>query len=88
VRRRTYTRRSDATASVTVGGLEIIKPGRDTAIRMIIVDERRKPHSAPRPVEQARRDRRDFGSPAVAYIVINAFLIEVWAFTGAGSLRE
>ena len=37
--------------------------------------------------ERARkrlRDRRDFGSHVVAYIVINAFLIGVWAFTGAG----
>jgi hypothetical protein len=88
VRRRTYTRRSDATASVMLSGLDIIKPGRDTAFRMSILEERRKPHSATRPVDQARRDRRDFGSPAVAYIVINAFLIGVWAVTGAGSIGQ
>jgi len=37
--------------------------------------------------ERARqrvRTRRDFGSHVVAYIVINAFLVGVWAFTGAG----
>jgi hypothetical protein len=37
--------------------------------------------------ERARKrlqDRRDFGSHAVAYIVVNAFLIGVWALTGAG----
>jgi hypothetical protein len=37
--------------------------------------------------ERARKrlqDRRDFGSHVVAYIVVNAFLIGVWAFTGAG----
>ena len=28
-------------------------------------------------------ERRDFGSHLVAYVVINAFLIGVWAFTGA-----
>jgi 2TM domain len=28
--------------------------------------------------------RRDFGSHVVAYLVINAFLVGVWAFTGAG----
>ena len=28
--------------------------------------------------------RRDFGSHAVAYIVINGFLVFVWAVTGAG----
>ena len=27
--------------------------------------------------------RRDFGSHVVAYVVINAFLVGVWAFTGA-----
>jgi uncharacterized membrane protein len=30
------------------------------------------------------QDRRDFGSHLVAYVVVNAFLIAVWAFTGAG----
>jgi hypothetical protein len=37
--------------------------------------------------EEARKrlqERRDFGSHLVAYIVINAFLVGVWAFTGAG----
>jgi 2TM domain len=37
--------------------------------------------------ERARKrlqDRRDFGSHVVAYFVINAFLIGVWAVTGAG----
>jgi hypothetical protein len=37
--------------------------------------------------ERARKrlqDRRDFGSHVVAYVVVNAFLIGVWAATGAG----
>jgi hypothetical protein len=37
--------------------------------------------------ERARKrlqTRRDFGSHVVAYVVINAFLVGVWAFTGAG----
>ena len=37
--------------------------------------------------EQARKrlqERREFGSHAVAYIVINAFVVGVWAVTGAG----
>lgn len=37
--------------------------------------------------EAARRRvqaRRDFGSHLVAYVVINAFLVVVWAITGAG----
>jgi hypothetical protein len=29
-------------------------------------------------------DRRDFGSHVVAYVVVNTFLVFVWAFTGAG----
>ncbi|MGD9701157.1 MAG: 2TM domain-containing protein [Acidimicrobiia bacterium] len=29
-------------------------------------------------------DRRDFSSHVVAYVVVNAFLIAIWAFTGAG----
>jgi hypothetical protein len=39
------------------------------------------------PREAARRRvqaRRDFGSHLVAYVVINAFLVGVWAFTGGG----
>jgi hypothetical protein len=42
-----------------------------------VVDER----------EAARRriqSRRDFGSHLVAYVVVNAFLVVVWAITGAG----
>jgi uncharacterized membrane protein YecN with MAPEG domain len=37
--------------------------------------------------EQARKqlqNRRDFASHVVAYIVINAFLVGIWALTGAG----
>ena len=37
--------------------------------------------------EEARQrlqDRRDFGGHLVAYVVVNAFLIGVWAMTGAG----
>ena len=37
--------------------------------------------------EQARKrlqERRDFGSHLFAYVVVNAFLIGVWAMTGAG----
>jgi hypothetical protein len=36
---------------------------------------------------QARKrvtDRRDFGSHVVVYVVVNSFLILVWAVTGAG----
>ncbi|HET9444080.1 MAG TPA: 2TM domain-containing protein [Acidimicrobiales bacterium] len=36
---------------------------------------------------QARKrvtDRRDFGSHLVVYVVVNAFLVFVWALTGAG----
>jgi hypothetical protein len=37
--------------------------------------------------EAARKrleERREFGSHLVAYVVVNAFLIGVWAMTGAG----
>ncbi len=37
--------------------------------------------------ERARKRlqaRRDFGSHVVAFVVINAFLVGIWAFTGAG----
>ena len=37
--------------------------------------------------ERARRhvqDRRDFGTHMVAYVVVNSFLVLVWAITGAG----
>ncbi|MGO9456182.1 MAG: 2TM domain-containing protein [Acidimicrobiales bacterium] len=43
----------------------------------VVVDER----------EAARRrvhDRREFSSDAVAYVVINAVLIVIWAVSGAG----
>jgi hypothetical protein len=36
---------------------------------------------------QARRrvtDRREFSTHLLVYLVVNAFLIGVWAFTGAG----
>ena len=29
-------------------------------------------------------DRRDFGAHVVSYVVVNAFLILIWAITGAG----
>lgn len=29
-------------------------------------------------------ERRDFGSHLVGYLVVNAFLVFVWAFTGSG----
>jgi len=28
--------------------------------------------------------KRDFGSHVVAYVVVNAFVVGIWAFTGAG----
>jgi len=37
--------------------------------------------------EQARKRlqaRRDFGANLIAYVVINAFLVGVWAMTGGG----
>jgi hypothetical protein len=37
--------------------------------------------------ERARRrvqDRRDFGAHLVAFVVVNSFLVFVWAITGAG----
>jgi hypothetical protein len=37
--------------------------------------------------ERARKrlqDRREFGSHAVAFVVVNAFLIGAWAITGGG----
>jgi len=49
----------------------------DTQGEAEVVDER----------EAARRRvqaKRDFGSHLVAYVVINAFLVLVWAVTGAG----
>jgi hypothetical protein len=30
------------------------------------------------------KNRRAFGQDAIAYVVVNAFLIAVWALTGAG----
>ena len=53
------------------------KPGPDVETESAVMSER----------EEARtrvQERRDFGSHLVAYVVINAFLIGVWAFTGAG----
>ncbi|HZA78134.1 MAG TPA: 2TM domain-containing protein [Acidimicrobiales bacterium] len=35
-------------------------------------------------VRKRLQTRRDFGSHVVAYVVINAFLVGIWAFTGAG----
>ena len=49
----------------------------DTEREAEVVDER----------EAARRRvqaKRDFGSHLVAYVVLNAFLVLVWAVTGAG----
>jgi hypothetical protein len=37
--------------------------------------------------ERARKrlqDRREFGSHAIAFVVVNAFLIGAWAITGGG----
>ena len=37
--------------------------------------------------EQARKRlqaKRDFAADVVAYVIVNAFLIGIWAFTGAG----
>ena len=54
------------------------KPGGEVDRRSAaVVDDR----------EAARKrlqERRDFGSHVVAYVVINASLIAVWALTGAG----
>jgi fatty acid desaturase len=43
-------------------------------------------HSEAERAEARKRvaDRRRFASDVVAYVVVNAFLIGVWAFTGAG----
>lgn len=37
-------------------------------------------------VEARKRvtERRDFGSHLVAYLVVNSFLVFIWAITGAG----
>jgi len=54
-----------------------MSPGVDSRHDEDVLDDR----------EEARRQvqaRRDFGSHLVAYVVINAFLIAVWAVTGAG----
>ena len=41
--------------------------------------------STPRQQALARvKSRRDFGAHLVSYLVINAFLIVIWAVTGAG----
>jgi hypothetical protein len=52
-------------------------------------EERDRPVAGARSEEwQAARRRlvarRDFGSHLVAYVVINAFLLLIWAITGAG----
>ena len=40
---------------------------------------------SPRSQARARlQARRDFGSHVVSYLIINAFLVATWAFTGAG----
>jgi 2TM domain len=30
------------------------------------------------------KKRRDFGAHLLAYVLVNAFLVGIWAFTGAG----
>jgi hypothetical protein len=35
-------------------------------------------------IRKRLQDRRDFGSHLVAYVVINTFLVLMWALTGAG----
>ncbi len=49
---------------------------------------RPEPRASPSPSASRRwkrlQERRDFGSHVVAYVVVNAFVIGVWAFTGAG----
>ena len=59
---------------------------------MTMLDKQSTLHDLPTPVsdeerEHARKrlqDRRDFTSHVVAFIVINAFLIGVWALTSPG----
>ena len=49
--------------------------------------EKRSEIATPDERELARErveERRDFSSHLVAYVVINAFLIAIWAFTGFG----
>ena len=44
-----------------------------------------EPLDAERELARKRlQDRREFASHAVAYVVINSFLIAIWAMTGAG----
>jgi 2TM domain len=50
-------------------------PGTQDAIE--VVDER---EAAGRRLQA----RRDFGTHLVSYLVVNAFLVGIWAFTGAG----
>ena len=35
-------------------------------------------------IRKRLQDRRDFGSHLVAYVVVNTFLVLMWALTGAG----
>jgi hypothetical protein len=54
-----------------------IKPLREAETTCVAASER----------ERARKrleDRRDFGSHAIAFVVVNAFLLGVWAVTGSG----
>jgi 2TM domain len=54
-----------------------INPPREAETTCVAVSER----------ERARKrleDRRDFGSRAIAFVVVNAFLLGVWAVTGSG----
>jgi fatty acid desaturase len=54
-----------------------IKPPREAKTTCVAASER----------ERARRrleDRRDFGSHAIAFVVVNAFLLGVWAVIGSG----
>ena len=37
-----------------------------------------------RQAEKRLNERRDFGAHVLAYLVVNTFLIGIWAFTGAG----
>jgi hypothetical protein len=57
-----------------------------------VLDQTSTSESRPQPTTDADREsvrkrlqaKRDFGSHLVAYVVVNAFLVGVWAATGAG----
>jgi hypothetical protein len=59
---------------------------------MDVIERATKTDVGPQSEEEARRasvrkhleERRDFSSHLVAYVVVNAFLIGVWAMTGTG----